>query len=499
MKSRFELYRAVAGIAVVCLVASACVPVRYGGIVRGVVYADLNGSGTIEAGEGPLQGATVHLNDCGPATSQITDVEGRFNFINLPEGTCHVSVSKGGWEFTGSYPSLGYPVPVASNPDLPTAFSLFMGPVMDFIPTDTASPTPVASPSLEPSATSVPSYTPTLPPTLVPSATPVEPTATATLPPTLVPSPTPVEPTATATATPVVATATSSEPMLTPREAAVNCRFGPGVEFLTVGALKAGKIVPILGTNSARSWWQIQNPLDIAGHYCWVADSVVLTSGDLSRVPVVPIPVGLVIEVSVDPFPATIYGFCHEPNAFGPRGSITTNGPASVIYHWEIWKDGSLYHATSDATLAFASASTQSLDPGADHGDCGSYVVKLIVTSPNSMSAQQSFTIAAARVTSVTVQPIATLHGYCHEPNAFNPLGSITTNGPASVVYHWEIWKDGSLYHATSDASLAFASASTKSLNPGADHGDCGNYVVKLIVTSPNSKSAQQSFTIVEP
>lgn len=373
MKSRFELYRAVAGIAVVCLVASACVPVRYGGIVRGVVYADLNGSGTIEAGEGPLQGVMVYLNGCGPDLSQTTGADGAFNFTNLPEGSCKVSVLKGGWVFSGSYPSLGYPVPVASNPDLPTSFSIYMAPI-------------ASAPS-------------TVTPTFVPSVTPVGPTATpvpsstTTDTPTLVPSDTPAGPTDTPTATPVTPTATSSVPMLSPRDAAVNCRFGPSTDFLTVGGLRVGVTVPIHGTNSTRTWWQIQNPLDIAGHYCWVANGVVRTFGDLTLVPVVPIPVGLVTAVAITPYPATIHGICHEPNQIGPHGSITTNGPTSVVYHWEIWKDGSLYHATSDATLAFGSASTKSLDPGADHGDCGSYVVKLIVTSPNSMSAQQSFMI----------------------------------------------------------------------------------------------------------
>jgi hypothetical protein len=215
--------------------------------------------------------------------------------------------------------------------------------------------------------------------------------------------------------------------------------------------------------------------------------------------PPTPSPQPAVSGVSVDPFPATIYGFCQEPNVFSLHGSITTDGPASVVYHWEIWKDGSLYHATADTTLVFDSVSTQSIDPGADHGDCGSYVVKLIVTSPNNLTAEQNFTIEAASVTSVTVEPIATVYGYCYQPNAFGPRGSITTDGPTPVIYHWEIWKDGSLYHATADTTLVFDSASTQDIDPGADHGDCGDYVVKLIVTSPNDISAQQSFTITDP
>ncbi|HTX79227.1 MAG TPA: hypothetical protein VMC62_06140 [Longilinea sp.] len=312
------------------------------------------------------------------------------------------------------------------------------------------------------------------------------------------PTVTPVIPTATPVDTPTVPTPTSSIAMVSPIDAAVNCRFGPSANFLAVGALKTGITVPILGTNSDQSWWMIQNPQDVAGQYCWVANSVVVTSGDLSKVPVKPIPIAQVTSVSVDPI-ANIYGVCGGPNAYDPQGSITTNGPTTVTYHWEIWRSGSLFHKTADETLVFSSASTQTVNPGSDHGDCDDYVVKLIVISPNSMSAQQSFKIAAATVTSVHVDSIATIHGFCHGPNAFDPQGTITTNGPAAVVYHWEILYNGSAYHATSDDTLTFGSASTQTLNPGSDHGDCGNYTVKLIVTSPNSVSAQQSFTVVEP
>jgi len=305
-------------------------------------------------------------------------------------------------------------------------------------------------------------------------------------------------PTETPANTPAMPTPTLSAPMVTPKDVAVNCRFGPGANFASVGALKTGATVSILGTNSDQSWWMIQNPQDVAGQYCWVADSVVITSGDLSKVPIKPIPAALVTGVSVDPI-SNIYGACGGPNAYDPQGSITTNGPTTVTYHWEIWRGGSLYHKTADETLVFSSASTQTVNPGSDHGDCDNYVAKLIVTSPNSLSAQQSFSIMAATVTKVHVDPIATIHGFCQQPNPFDPQGTITTNGPATVVYHWEILLNGGAYHATSDTMLNFGSASTQTLNPGSDHGDCGSYTVKLIVSSPNSISDQQSFTIVSP
>jgi Ig-like domain from next to BRCA1 gene/SdrD B-like domain len=113
--------------ALLCSLAlAACTPT--GGVVQGVVYADLNGNGANEAGEGPLQGVDVNLTGCGAAQTQTTGADGAFSFVGLPAGSCLVQVSKAGWAFSGSFPSLGYPIPVASDPNLPTSFSIFMAP-----------------------------------------------------------------------------------------------------------------------------------------------------------------------------------------------------------------------------------------------------------------------------------------------------------------------------------------------------------------------------------
>src|SRR3990170_4286104 len=105
-----------------------------GGVVQGVVYTDLNGNGSIEPGEGPLEGAEVSLSGCGPALTKTTAADGAFIFGGLPAGSCLVQVSKAGWGFSGSFPNLGYPIPVASDPSLPTAFSIYMASMMDNLP-----------------------------------------------------------------------------------------------------------------------------------------------------------------------------------------------------------------------------------------------------------------------------------------------------------------------------------------------------------------------------
>jgi hypothetical protein len=90
-----------------------------GGVVQGAVYAGLSQS--------PLEGVQVTLEGCGLSQSQMTAGDGAFNFAGLPVGSCLVSVFKQDWGFVSSIPDLGqYPLPVASDPNLPTAFSIIM-------------------------------------------------------------------------------------------------------------------------------------------------------------------------------------------------------------------------------------------------------------------------------------------------------------------------------------------------------------------------------------
>jgi hypothetical protein len=75
-------------------------------------------------------------------------------------------------------------------------------------------------------------------------------------------------------------------------------------------------------------------------------------------------------------------------------------------------------------------------------------------------------------------------------------LGSITTNGPGTVKYHWEI--TGANNYTTSESTLVFSSAATQPANSGVSL-NCGNYVAKLVVTSPNAISGQFDFSLTVP
>src|SRR5690242_7210706 len=86
-------------------------------------------------------------------------------------------------------------------------------------------------------------------------SSPETPTATQpAVPPTDTPVPLPTE---TPTITP---TPTPSIPMVTTKDKAVNCRFGPSTAYAVVGGLQIGSNVAILGKSADGGWWLIQNP-----------------------------------------------------------------------------------------------------------------------------------------------------------------------------------------------------------------------------------------------
>jgi hypothetical protein len=220
-----------------------------------------------------------------------------------------------------------------------------------------------------------------------PSATPVPP-ARAT--------DTPVPPTATLTPLPsntptITPTPTPAVPMISATSVSVNCRFGPGTNYITEGAFNPGLSVPILGKNSGGGWWQIQNPSD-ARYQCWVGDSVTTVTGDTTSVPVAAAPQPFVTGVSANKPPRMSVPLCTGPiPAIILTGSITVNGPVKVTFHFETQQGG----ANTPQTVNFTTfgphpVTDSSYTPPITPGD---YWLKLVVTSPNSMLAQSTYSI----------------------------------------------------------------------------------------------------------
>lgn len=232
------------------------------------------------------------------------------------------------------------------------------------------------------SACNLPSNAPTQTPTLspiTPSATQPPFTETPTL--TAVPSDTP----------PPTVTTTPTVPVAFPKEQAVNCRLGPSMGWIVLSGLNLGASSQIVGKTADGGWWYIVDPFNSA-RKCWVAASVTNTAGNLAGIPVAGAPGMTVTDVSIDIEPDQI----NVAGCMGPiqpseiTGTIKTNGPGTVQWHFETQQDGAMSTKSTEFD-AFGSK-----DFSVDYTPpltAGTYWVRLVVTSPNSMQAEAKYKI----------------------------------------------------------------------------------------------------------
>jgi hypothetical protein len=231
------------------------------------------------------------------------------------------------------------------------------------------------------SACNLPSNVPVTetPTALTPSATPPLPTET----PTQTPLPTNTAP-PTTTSTPTV-------PVAFPRDVAVNCRLGPGTAWIVLSGLSIGTSSQIVGKTGDGGWWYIVDPLN-SGRNCWVASSVTNTAGNLAAIPVVSAPQASVTKVTVDIAPKTL----NVPLCLGPilpseiEGTIETNGPTTVTWHFETQQGGALPTQTTEFDAFGLKTFTVDFTPTLT---AGTYWVRLIVTDPNDTQAEVKYTI----------------------------------------------------------------------------------------------------------
>lgn len=231
------------------------------------------------------------------------------------------------------------------------------------------------------SACNLPQATPTEGPVLF-TATSALPSAT--LPPTNTPPPTDT-PLPTLTFTPSV-------PTVTTLDKPVNCRLGPSTAWLAISALNLGQVSQIVGKNSDTSWWLIQDPLS-PGRNCWVAASVTVASGNLAGLQVVQTPSASVtnVTISLDPKSINLGLLCLLPMPVVKiKGTIETNGPTTVKWNFETQQGGAMPNKETEFD-AFGSK-----DVSAEYTPlppAGTYWVRLMVTSPNSLVAEATYKI----------------------------------------------------------------------------------------------------------
>ncbi|MBK8821637.1 MAG: SH3 domain-containing protein [Anaerolineales bacterium] len=217
---------------------------------------------------------------------------------------------------------------------------------------------------------------------IVITTTPGLPTETLIPTQTLIPTETPLP---TFTPTPTI-------PIAWPLDKGVNCRLGPSTDWISIGSLLVGQTATIQGKNGDVTWWYVTTVND-PGKPCWVASSVTVTAGNLANLQVINPPIASVTDVSLKLDPKEII----LPGCIGPiqpitiKGSITTNGPAKVEWHFETQQGGSL----TVYTIEFKKAETQTIEgsftPSFPAGD---YWVKLIITKPNEKTSETKYKVS---------------------------------------------------------------------------------------------------------
>lgn len=183
-------------------------------------------------------------------------------------------------------------------------------------------------------------------------------------------------------------TSTPDAPVAWPKDLGINCRYGPGKEWEVVSTLLTDTITEIKGRTVNTSWWYVSDPLNLDG-FCWVSYDVVDTAGNLNIIPIVEPPTASVTTVTVDAL--VTFTACGGDNPVTFNGAITTNGPTTVTYHWEV--SGDAQTTTADTTLQLDESGTDKVTNDFFSTDCGGYSVKLVVISPNEIFAEKAFKI----------------------------------------------------------------------------------------------------------
>ena len=187
-------------------------------------------------------------------------------------------------------------------------------------------------------------------------------------------------------------TPTPTIPIARPFDKAVNCRLGPGTEWLSIAGLQPDQSATIQGKNGDASWWYVTTPSD-PGKPCWVAASVTVTAGNLANLPVVNPPQAQVINVSLKLNPKEI----SLPGCSGPvqpitiKGTIDTNGPVKVKYYFKTEQGGD--NSIEDINFEFADSKTVETTYTPPAGPAGTYWVRLIIVNPNDKVSEEKYKI----------------------------------------------------------------------------------------------------------
>jgi hypothetical protein len=197
---------------------------------------------------------------------------------------------------------------------------------------------------------------------------------------------------------------TSTPSMKTPTQGIVTvsvsantwCSKGPGLVYEKVFIFYVGQTAEVIGREERGQYWVIEKP-DNPAVTCWLWGKYATVIGDASTLPVVAPPptptppaISMVTAVTITFAKSVIHGSCTFSNTV--TVTITTNGPALVHYILKKYFNGG-EQSSSENDMNFPTAGSQSFQLFPSLHSCGTYGFKVIVTSPNSMTAEGSFQV----------------------------------------------------------------------------------------------------------
>jgi hypothetical protein len=194
-------------------------------------------------------------------------------------------------------------------------------------------------------------------------------------------------------------TATSSLVAMTAGQD-LSCVKGPKWDLYDfVITIKKGEIVTLLA-RAPSEWGEYYYVRTSNGTECWVFGGSSTKNGDTSNLPVreapptptpKPLPIVTNITLSISQ-PVVHISSCQYSTKQGFTWAITTNGPATVNYQWQAFKNGVEQGDPVSRTMTFPAAGTQSDSEDIGVG-CGNWTFEIVVSSPNSKEAQITFPV----------------------------------------------------------------------------------------------------------
>ena|GEM_PF-2602777 len=191
--------------------------------------------------------------------------------------------------------------------------------------------------------------------------------------------------------------------------------------------------------------------------------------------------------------PTNFTGSCPSPFTF--TATIVANGPGTVTYIWESLNSSGYYDKSNVQSIIFDAAGTKTATLHWDlkASDSGQHRVHIL--TPNDLMSVPVYyelncgggLLVTGLVVGVDKFPYT---GPC--PKTINFWGTISTNGPGTVIYRWER-SDGS---ATTPETLTYTAAGSKTVTNTWILGE-GTAWQRLHVLPPDEMtSSQVDFTL---